>query len=226
MSPHQQHPGVDVRRSRRADGAVVETFTVRWLETDGRKPRRTFDSLQDALDYRAKRRSAKRWRPEELRQEHGGRQTLSEFFEEWWTTHAMVELKRATLAVYRCLWETHAQPRLGSLPLRDIDARCVVKFRGELLAGGVGTHSVVKTLSMLQRVFRDAVEYGEVAFNPFKAVQKPVLGPSREPQPLVPLQVERLAADLAARGYGMSSVLVRLMAYTGLRPQEALGLHW
>jgi hypothetical protein len=45
---------------------------------------------------------------------------------------------------------------------------------------GVGVHSVVKTLSMLQRVFGDAVEYGDVAFNPFKAVKKPAKGPSRE----------------------------------------------
>ena len=85
--------------------------------------------------------------------------------------HAIVELKRSTLAAYRCLWEAHAEPRLGGLPLREIDARRVVTFRGELLSAGVGAHSVVKTLAMLQRVFRDAVEYGEVGFNPFKSVQ-------------------------------------------------------
>jgi integrase len=112
------------------------------------------------------------------------------------------------------------------MSLRDIDARRVVTFRGQLLSAGVGSHSVVKTLAMLQRVFRDAVEYGEVSFNPFKSVQKPSPGPSREAHPLTPLQVERLADDLELRGYRMAGVLVRLMAYTGLRPQEALGLHW
>ena len=110
--------------------------------------------------------------------------------------------------------------------MRDIDARVVVRFRGELLGAGVGTTSVVKTMAMLQRVFRDAVEYGEVAFNPIKAVQKPSPAPSREARPLTPFQVERLAANIEARGYAMSAVLVRLMAYTGLRPQEALALHW
>ncbi len=171
MAQHPVHRGIDVRRSVQADGAVIETFTVRWKEPDGRKPRRTFDSLQDALDYKAKRRSAKRWRPEELRQESAGRRTLAEFFEEWWLSHGMVELKRSTLKTYRYLWEAHAAPRLGAYALRDIDARKVVTFRGELLAAGVGPQSIVKTMSMLQRVFRDAVEYGEVAFNPFKAVQ-------------------------------------------------------
>ncbi len=57
-------------------------------------------------------------------------------------------------------------------------------------------------------------------------MQKPSPGPTREAHPFTPLQVERLALDLDMRGYEMSAVLVRLMAYTGLRPQEALGLHW
>lgn len=219
-------PGVSVRRWERRDGTITESYTVRWKEPDGTKRRRSFDTVDDALDFQAKRRSAKRWRPEELRQEQAGRLTLGEFFEQWWLDHAMVELKRSTLSIYRCLWEAHAESRLAAFPMRDIDARRVVTFRGELLAAGVGPTSVVKTMSMLQRVFRDAVEYGEVAFNPFKAVQKPSPGPTREAHPLTPLQVERLALDLDMRGYALSAVLVRLMAYTGLRPQEALALHW
>lgn len=225
-APHPQHPGVYVREFKRPDGSTGQTFTIRWRESNGTKPRRTFDSLGDALDFRAKRQTAKRWRPEELRQERAGKTTLVEFFEEWWVERAMVELKRTTLSVYRCLWQAHCIARIGGMPLRQIDARVVVRFRGELLAAGVGPTSVVKTMSMLQRVFRDAVEYGEVAFNPFKAVQKPSAGPSREVHPLSPLHVERLAGDVALRGYEMSAVLVRLMAYTGMRPQEALALHW
>ena len=30
-------------------------------------------------------------------------QTLGAFFEQWWMDHAIVELKRSTLAAYRCL---------------------------------------------------------------------------------------------------------------------------
>jgi hypothetical protein len=193
MAPHPKHAGIDVRDATQPDGSARQTFTVRWREADGSKPRRTFDTLQDALDFRSKRQSAKRWRPDELRLERAGRVTLSVFFESWWMDHAMVELKRSTLAVYRCLWEAHAAPRLGALPIGDIDARQVVGFRCELLTVGVGPTSVVKTMSMLQSVFRDAVEYGEVPFNPFKAVQKPSPGPTREARPLTPLQVEQLA---------------------------------
>jgi hypothetical protein len=61
MTPHPKHSGVDVREVKQPDGSTRQTFTVRWREADGSKPRRTFDSLQDALDFRSKRQSAKRW---------------------------------------------------------------------------------------------------------------------------------------------------------------------
>lgn len=217
---------ITLRVGIRADGTRAETYMVRWREPDGRRPARTFDTLADAMDFQAKVRSAKRWRPDELRQEQGGRQTLEEFFEEWWTTHAVVELRPATQKTYRYLWNAHALPRLGKLALRDIDARRIVGFRAALLDAGVGTHSVIKTMTLVQRVFRDAVELGDVALNPVKMVQKPSAGPAREARPLTPLQVEQLAYDLDTRGYIDSAALVRLMAYTGVRPQEALALHW
>jgi len=68
-------------------------------------------------------------------------------------------------------------------------------------------------MAMLQRVFRDAVEYGDVAYNPFKAVRKPSPGPSRVARPLTPLQVERLVADLQRGGSRLR------------RPSAAHGVH-
>ena len=219
-------PGIERRVYTRQDGGRTESFTVRYIDDDGVRRRRTFNDIDDALDFNARRRSAKRWRPEELRQEQAGAQLLGEFFEQWWNERAVLELARSTLVVYRCLWRAHAEPRLAHLRMGQIDARRVVAFRSELLNAGAGPTSVVKTMAMLQRVYRDAVEYGDAVTNPFKVVRKPSPGPTREARPLTPLQVERVAADLAGRGLRASAVLVRVMAYTGLRPQEALALHW
>ncbi len=99
-------------------------------------------------------------------------------------------------------------------------------FRGELLVAGVGPTSVVKTMSMLDRVFRDAVEYGEVAFNPFKAVQKPSPGPRarRIRSRRCRSNASRSTSTCAATRQVRSSC--GIWAYTGLRPQEALALHW
>lgn len=61
---------------------------------------------------------------------------------------------------------------------------------------------------------------------PSRPSASPSPAPTREVRPLTPLQVERVAHDLDHRGYTSSAALVRLMAYTGLRPQEALALSW
>ena len=103
MTEAAAREGVEVRRFARRDGTVTEVFSVRVTDVDGTRRRRSFDSLEDALDYRARLRSARRWRPEELRQEQAGTQTLGAFFEQWWVERAMPELARATLAVHRCL---------------------------------------------------------------------------------------------------------------------------
>lgn len=45
--------GVEVRRFTRRDATVTEVFSVRVTDVDGTRRRRSFDSLEDALDYRA-----------------------------------------------------------------------------------------------------------------------------------------------------------------------------
>jgi hypothetical protein len=94
--------------------------------------------------------------------------TLSVFFENWWMDHAMVELKRSTLAVYRCLWEAHAAPRLGALPIGDIDARRVVRFRAELLSVGVGPTSGTPDSALRRRMIA-ATRASRVASGPHSA---------------------------------------------------------
>jgi len=83
--------------------------------------------------------------------------------------------------------------------LREIDARRVVAFRGELLAAGVGLTSVVKTMAMLQRVFRDAVVRRR-GVQPVQGGAQALAGTSRVARLLTPLQVERLVADLQRGG--------------------------
>lgn len=55
--------GVEVRRFTRRDGTVTEVFSVRVIDVDGTRGRRSFDSLEDALDYRARLRSARALAP-------------------------------------------------------------------------------------------------------------------------------------------------------------------
>jgi integrase len=72
--------------------------------------------------------------------------------------------------------------------------------------------------SILQR----AVEGERIARNPSRIVRKVKRGPRREVRPLAPVTVEKLRAASRER----DAMLISVLAYAGLRPQEALALCW
>jgi integrase len=88
---------------------------------------------------------------------------------------------------------------------------------------------VVWALVQLQGVLRCAVEWRRIANNPVKAVKKPKVRRYREVRPLPPLSVERLriAAAGRRRTHGpRDATLIAVLAYAGIRPQEAQALRW
>jgi integrase len=75
-------------------------------------------------------------------------------------------------------------------------------------------------------VLQRAVEWGRIPANPAKAVRKPAANRIRAVRPLSPLTVEQIRSELVAAGRQADAVLVSLLAYSGLRPGEALALTW
>jgi integrase len=71
---------------------------------------------------------------------------------------------------------------------------------------------------MLER----AVEWGRIPTNPVRVVKKPKQIRTRVPRPLAPEVVEKLRGKLHQR----DATLVSVLAYSGLRPGEALALTW
>jgi integrase len=104
----------------------------------------------------------------------------------------------------------------------------VERYRVELEADGVGEPTIYRALSLLQGVLRGAVEGRRVSHNPVKSVRKPNVRRQREVRPLSPSTVEQLrAVAVKRRKYGArDAALIGLLAFAGLRPQEALALRW
>ena len=75
---------------------------------------------------------------------------------------------------------------------------------------------------MLQRILQRAVEWERIQGNPVKAVRKPPPDRRRAVRPLPPHTVEAVRAVLLARGRLADATLVSVLAYAGLRLQEAL----
>jgi integrase len=210
---------IQKRERRRANGSTYAVWRVRWEEA-GRERSRTFDRLKDARAFEAKVRTLKR--SDDLAELDAGTETLAEFAEEWWRVYARPNLERSTMKNYAQLWNKHGLSRLGDLRLRDVSPRVVADFRLDLERSGVGPAAVRKTLAVLQSMLQRAVERERIRSNPVRAVRKPSARRQLAVHASPPEEVERLRSELGLRDATLGCVL----AYAGLRPQEALALQW
>ena len=105
--------------------------------------------------------------------------------------------------------------------LRAISADVVLDFRGRLQRSGVGDPTIVKALTVLQSIMSFAVLKGRIDANPVDRVKKPSQHADRQVPPVAPALVERMRAGMVLR----DATLVSLLAYAGVRPQEAFALY-
>jgi integrase len=116
----------------------------------------------------------------------------------------------------------------------------------------VGAPTQRKALMLLQSILRRALVRGLIPVNPAQLVGKPMQRPTRPPQPLTPVTVERIRANMLeprtrtvpAAGAGKrprreyessigtsrdrqrNALIVSMLAYAGLRPIEDRGCTW
>lgn len=220
------------RRSRRApkkvkgiesrqDAEGYWTHSIRVPDPlTGRRGRVEFDDIEDAIDYQAKMRLAKR--AGDLAELTAGRETIEEFFEgQYWELKARVELEENTLKVYESMWRVHLRARVGGIQLRRFNAQLGSRLRKALEDDGVGPATIVKAMTVLQSMFAAARTWDRIAVNPMVGVPKPY-SVSRSKPALLPVVVEEIREHLDADG----RMLVDLLGYQGMRPEEALALQY
>jgi hypothetical protein len=189
--------------------------------TGGRGSRRlsqTFDRKGDAERW-VQRIRRQRQLGEPLEQEDI---TLAEFVEVFWEMHAVPNLAPATRESYKNVWARHVRPRLGGRALRELTPKLLTRFRVDLERADVGAATVRKALALVQSMLSFAVVEERLEYNAAASVRKPHYERAREPHIFLPLDVERIRAQLDSR----SAMLVSLLAYSGPRPEEALRLPW
>jgi len=201
---------------RKSNGKWVD----RWRE-GGRHRQRTFDRRGDRDAFRRER--IRRQQLGGLVVLEEGEVTLAGFMEDYWRLHAISNLEPATRATYRQQWAKHILPRLGEHELRGINPRLINRqLVAPMRVAGAGDPTIIKTLGVLQSILAYAVVEGRVADNPVRKVTKPRQAVERRVAPVPPELVERLRARLGAR----DAMIVSVLAYAGLRPQELLALMW
>lgn len=199
------------------DGAV--RWRVRWRQ-GGRYRARTFDRKGDAQNFGAELR--RRNQLGTLASLDNGQITLARYVTETWVPAYSLHLSKKTRLHYAQTYDKHILADLGPLPLREISPEHIARWQADRLATGGGPIAVRQALKLLGSILQRALESGDLQSNPARAVRKAPLPHRAEVRPLPPAVVERMRAAANPR----DAVLLSVLAYSGLRPGEALALQW
>jgi len=160
------------------------------------------------------------------------RQTLAEFTVDWLAA-IQPTLRPATHYSYARNLRLHVLPYLGSTPLAGIDAGALNGLYAALLAGGrqdskgggLAPRSVRYVHTIAHRLFKDAVRWGRLTRNPADAADPPRSTSPGSPN-MVTWTAQELARFLASARPDRHWAAYLLLATTGMRRGEALGLRW
>jgi integrase len=223
--PPKTPRGIEPRsyRDLQRPGGVRWRYGVRWTDpVTRRRLREEFDTVEDALDFKAHLRLLKR--RGQLHDLDRGRALLVDFAMRWLTDYAIAAYPERTQRDYAGVYNRHLLPRVGNLQLRHITPAVVDQLKTDLSNAGVGDPTIRKALAVLSAMLRQAVVWGEIAYNPVKEISKPTARRSKVITALTVDQVEAMIAYLDSEGLDRDRMLVELLAYAAARPQDALAL--
>lgn len=147
-----------------------------------------------------------------------GRITVAELSGDW-----LARKEQATApAHYRTLesaYRVHVAPRWGSVSVADVDTLGVEAWIAAMGRGGSGATTVLRAQGVLSGILADAVKAKRLAVNPCKGIENLPRKVARRHVYLSADDVQRLASEAAEH-----RPLVLVLAYTGIRWGEAIGL--
>ena len=194
-------------------------WRVRWRQGD-RYRVRTFDRKGDALNFGADLR--RRQQLGTLAALDTGRMTLGEYVAGTWAKAYRSNLSESTRRRYGYHYDKHILPELGPLALSDITPEVIARWQADCLSRGGGPVAVRSALTLLGGILQRAVEGGHLQTNPVRVVRRATLPRRAEIRPFAPVVIERMRQAATPR----DATLLSVLAYSGLRPSEALALQW
>lgn len=202
------------------------SWITRWHAPNGVKRQKTFDRKRDAEDWMLEVR--RRQRLGELALMDSREQTLREYWDEWVTSYSKPHHASSTQKQALSLWTKYVEAELGDFTLGELCSEPLIiqRFQASLTERDCTVPTVLKVLHLIQSMMQRAVEWNLIATNPVKACRKP-----KQPRPkaatvIAPERVEIMRQHLLALGKIQDATLLSVLAYSGLRPGEALALKW
>ena len=220
--------------------AGEKRFRVRWWE-GSRHPSRSFGRLTGPHGarafYRKVRHLQEAGRP--VVQAENRELTLAVFAAETWAPRAKRRLAPNTWEQQSRTYNKYILHQLGYRPTAQCDAEVLVEWQDELEEAGVGDPTMIKAISILSSIFREAARRPRVTgvrMNPVALLDKPSGKRRRRPLVWGPVVIERVRYQLLVNSRRTNpakemmalrdALLVSFTFMTGCRPGEALALRW
>jgi integrase len=223
---------------RQSFGTIIATgtttnpaFKIRWWEGSRRRKKSGFRTRTEAAEALARVRTG--LGDGTLVEKRRASVGYDEVARQWLDLHSKPNLRSHDDNEER--HRVHVAPFFGDAPLTVVTATRILEFRAKLQGGGLAPRTVNLVLALVRAVLRFAVANGHIATSPtdrlgrgklMLPIEKAKLAPPIER----PEDVGRLLAAL--REISEESrrpwlyPFFSLLAYTGLRRGEALGLRW
>lgn len=148
--------------------------------------------------------------------------TLSEYLNDTWLPSIGSRVRATTADGYRRSVKTHIVPSLGSVKLQALSERMVEAWVASLVASGLNPKTVRNIHAVLSGALTDAIRLRLVSRN---AASKAMLPKAVRPTPRA-WREDDLRTFLSRVRADRWTALWRLLATTGMRRGEVLGLRW
>ncbi len=210
--------------------ASAQPWQVRWRDHKGQSKSRQFSVKADALKFKTEVERAKQ--TGNLEALDAGALTLAEVGAEFFRLHKG-DWSQSTVRNLAYIWnsciegdpgaracKTYPRAALADMPVRSIRRSHVQAFKVDAQNAGAPDGSVRKALGLISQVLDHAADDGLIGANPAAGVKRPAGSRARDVRVVSPSGVEAIRARLKGR----DAALVSILAYAGLRPQEARAL--
>ena len=150
------------------------------------------------------------------------RETVGEFLERWLRDVVAHSVRTKTLEAYTVAVKAHLIPGLGKIKLSKLTPAQITAFYRDRLDAGYAPKYVANIGATLHRALEVACRWGLIPQNPARLAERPKVE-QKEFTVLTPAQVARLLDE--TKEHRLHALFV-LLATSGLRLGEALGLTW
>jgi integrase len=146
------------------------------------------------------------------------------FSERWFREYADGAVKLSTLAAYRPVVKNHLTPYFADVRLTGVSLEYVQGYVTEKREAGYAPKTIRNHIVILKEMFKHAVRWGYLRFNPALEVDLPRI-PHREMDFLIPDEI-RLFLETAKEVQPDHCVLFLAAVMTGMRRGELLAMKW